>query len=256
MKGVGKSVVQSGANIIDAANMTTEIVTGHSTYKGDLGGSAKSLSSGSVSTGEYYKENVGNIATFGIYGQGKAVIDYSYGHISEGEFSERVGGTGILQAGAASIAKVAKNPNSVLNKEVNTLARTVVSKLKGKGNSSAASTLLQNKANGAAFEPRAKAYFEREYSGVEQQVTIKSNLSGTRIRVDLIGRDNNGSIGIGEAKSSATAPLTKNQKIAFPEIQENGGIVVGKGIANFPGGTETPPTKAQIIRPENVNKFD
>ena len=34
---------------------------------------------------------------------------------------------------------------------------------------------------------------------------------------------------IQEYKSSLTAPLTNNQARAFPEIFENGGVVVGKG---------------------------
>ena len=48
-----------------------------------------------------------------------------------------------------------------------------------------------------------------------------------------------------------TAPLTNNQKIAFPEIFESGAIVVGKGKGIFTGGYSIPPgTKVKIIRPE------
>ena len=51
-----------------------------------------------------------------------------------------------------------------------------------------------------------------------------------------------------EFKSSATAPLTKNQTIVFPEIFESGGTVVGKGI--FTGGYKIPAgTEVKIIRP-------
>lgn len=68
-------------------------------------------------------------------------------------------------------------------------------------------------------------------------------------RPDFIGRDINGNIVLGEAKSSPTAPLTPNQRKAFPEIAQSGGLVVGKGKPGFPGGTQIPPTQVEIIRP-------
>lgn len=52
-----------------------------------------------------------------------------------------------------------------------------------------------------------------------------------------------------EAKASKTAPLTKNQKKAFPEIEKSGAVVVGKnGLPNYPPGTKIPPQKVRIIR--------
>ena len=61
----------------------------------------------------------------------------------------------------------------------------------------------------------------------------------------------NGNVVINEYKSSLTAPLTSNQKIAFPEIFESGATVVGKGKGIFSGGYQIPPgTKVTIIRPE------
>ena len=63
--------------------------------------------------------------------------------------------------------------------------------------------------------------------------------------------DANGNVVINEYKSSLTAPLTDNQKIAFPEISESGATVVGKGKGIFTGGYQIPPgTKVTIIRPE------
>ncbi|WP_313894282.1 hypothetical protein [Psychrobacillus sp.] len=57
-----------------------------------------------------------------------------------------------------------------------------------------------------------------------------------------------GNIVIEEYKASSTAPLTKNQKVAFLEILESGGTVLGKGKPPFYGGTEIPPTKINIVR--------
>ena len=85
-------------------------------------------------------------------------------------------------------------------------------------------------------------------TGVVQQVTVKTQ-SGTRTRIDLMGRDADGNIVCTECKASETAPLTTNQKIAFPEIQESGAVVVGKGKPGFPGGTQIPPTTVNVVRP-------
>lgn len=55
---------------------------------------------------------------------------------------------------------------------------------------------------------------------------------------------------INEFKSSSTAPLTKNQKVGFPQLELGGGTVVGKGKGVFTEGYEIPAgTKVEIIRP-------
>ncbi|WP_279083804.1 hypothetical protein [Gilliamella apis] len=52
-----------------------------------------------------------------------------------------------------------------------------------------------------------------------------------------------------ECKSSQTAPLTKNQKVGFPELEKSGGVIVGEGKPWFEGGRIIPPTKVEIIKP-------
>ena len=110
------------------------------------------------------------------------------------------------------------------------------------------STLQANKAAGAAFERQVMGQLQKTQSGVVQQVTVKTQ-SGIRTRLDMIGRDASGAIRCTECKASATAPLTRNQRLGFPEIQSGGGVVVGKGKPGFPGGTQIPPTRVDIIRP-------
>lgn len=67
---------------------------------------------------------------------------------------------------------------------------------------------------------------------------------------DAIGLDSNGRVVINEFKSSATAPLTYNQKHAFPEIFSSGGTVVGKGEGIFTNGYQIPVgIKVKVIRP-------
>ena len=108
--------------------------------------------------------------------------------------------------------------------------------------------LEKNKAAGAAFEEEAYSGFSEEMEESGQQVTIKTG-SGTRTRLDMIGRDANGDIACVECKASDTAPLTRNQKRAFPEIEQSGGRIMGKGKPGFPGGTQIPPTRVEILRP-------
>ena len=119
----------------------------------------------------------------------------------------------------------------------------------GKG-SSKADVLAQNRANGRAFEQQEFAKFSSQNNKAVEQITVKTP-SGVRTRVDAIGLDVNGNVVINEYKSSLTAPLTNNQKAAFPEILERGATVVGKGKGIFTGGYQIPPgTEVKIIRPE------
>jgi len=91
---------------------------------------------------------------------------------------------------------------------------------------------------------------ESGHKNITEQVTIKAE-NGVKTRVDVISNDKSGKVKLTEAKSSQTAPLTKNQKSAFPSIEQKGGTVVGKGKPGFEGGTEIPPTKVDIVRPKN-----
>ena len=63
---------------------------------------------------------------------------------------------------------------------------------------------------------------------VQEQITIVTK-DGTKIRVDAIGYDKTGALLIEEYKSSATAPLTSNQRDGFVELLESGGVIVGEG---------------------------
>jgi RHS repeat-associated protein len=112
------------------------------------------------------------------------------------------------------------------------------------------STVRANASKGAAFEEEVVKQAQKTQTGVVQQVTVKTQ-SGVRTRIDVAGRDaSTGAVRLTEAKSSGTAPLTKNQKAAFPEIEQSGATVLGKGKPGFDGGTAIPPTKVDIVRPE------
>lgn len=115
---------------------------------------------------------------------------------------------------------------------------------------SKAEILAENRANGKAFESEQIDVIKKKWGIAVEQITIRTN-SGTKTRVDTMGIDKQGNIRMAEFKSSATAPLTKNQKIAFPEIYNSGGVVVGKGKGMFTEGYKIPTgIEIEIIRPK------
>lgn len=69
------------------------------------------------------------------------------------------------------------------------------------------------------------------------------------MRLDALGTDTATSdIKLTDGKASATAPLTPNQTVVYPELEVSGGVVVGKGKPPYVGGTQIPPTKVDVIR--------
>lgn len=112
-----------------------------------------------------------------------------------------------------------------------------------------AGTIAANRAKGEAFEQAVVASAKSRGAEVVEQITVKTQ-SGTKTRLDMISREADGGCRLVECKSSATAGLTRNQGKAFPEIESGGATVVGKGKGDFPGGTQIPPQKVEIIRPE------
>lgn len=120
----------------------------------------------------------------------------------------------------------------------------------------ATSTLAQNQAQANAFEKVVVSNLAQEgHTGISQQVTIKAN-NGVKTKLDVVSNSPSGQTVLTEAKSSATAPLTPNQKLAFPSIAQSGGVVVGQGKPGFPGGTVIPPTQVNIVRPSiNDNTY-
>ncbi len=113
-------------------------------------------------------------------------------------------------------------------------------------------TIIENAAQGREFE---KSVGKTLGDKTASQVTVEV-ADGTRTRVDFI-ENIEGEIKLIEAKSSKTAPLTKNQKAAFPQIKTSGGKILGKKGAEIgiPSGTMIPPTKVDVIRPEDLLKL-
>ena len=95
--------------------------------------------------------------------------------------------------------------------------------------------LRENKENGDAFEKEHFNELKSKYDNAETQITVDAD--GTKTRFDGIAYDEqNNTYVIEEYKSSPTAPLTPNQKIAFDNLEQYGGIVVGNGKGIFKGG--------------------
>jgi hypothetical protein len=128
------------------------------------------------------------------------------------------------------------------------LLRGTVGAISDSGAVAAADQLAANRAAGAAFEQAVEAGLEQGRLTIGRQVTIGTE-SGIRTRLDFLTRDPlTGQIGCIECKASQTAPLTPNQSLAFPQIEQSGGTILGAGKPDFPGGTQISPTAVQIVR--------
>ena len=111
-----------------------------------------------------------------------------------------------------------------------------------------AERLASNATKGAAFEKSVVAAERARGVEVVEQITVKTE-SGRRTRLDVVSREGDGACKLIECKSSASAPLRRNQEKAFSEIERSGAEVVGKGKGSFPGGTEIPAQRVDVRRP-------
>jgi len=123
------------------------------------------------------------------------------------------------------------------------VAKTVAPKIT---KATRAANLAKNKQAGNTWAKKVNLGMNKGYKNVQREVTLKTK-SGTKVRVDNIGT-RNGKPELVESKASQSAALTKNQKIAFPEIQKSGGVVVGKGKPGYPPGTIIDPQKVRVVR--------
>ena len=106
--------------------------------------------------------------------------------------------------------------------------------------------LEKNKKSGEDFEMEIYQKKVKQGFKPQKQITVKTK-SGVKTRLDIISKE--GGLDVcTECKASITAPLTKNQKKAFPEIERTGATVVGKGKPGYPKGTKIKPTKVIIER--------
>jgi hypothetical protein len=112
-----------------------------------------------------------------------------------------------------------------------------------------------NRENGDAWENKIFDARQSMNGNAVRQLTIKSNESGKKTKIDVASRDpQTGAPILDEGKASVTAPLTKNQTQVFPELERSGGVVVGRGKPGFEGGTIIPPTRVTIVRPPQEEK--
>ena len=96
------------------------------------------------------------------------------------------------------------------------------------GDFSKGAQILENAAQGKAFQEAVAAEKAVTDTNVVQNVTIKTE-SGVKTVMDIVSKDASGNTALTEAKSSATARLTPNQTAAHPEIGQTGGTVVSQG---------------------------
>ena len=123
-------------------------------------------------------------------------------------------------------------------------------KVNDMNNLSSTTKIVENAKKRRDFE---KKVGERIGKNKASQVTIEVK-DGTKTRMDFISVEN-GELKLIEAKSSIDAPLTPNQRTAHPQIELEGGVIKGnKGNEiGLPHGTNLPPTKVDIIRPNSID---
>lgn len=106
-----------------------------------------------------------------------------------------------------------------------------------------------NAANGEAWASEVAAGMEAEGWTVSREVTLETS-QGVKTRMDIVGTKPGSSPRLVEAKASAKAPHTKNQKVAHPQIKAGGAVVKGAGKPGIPGGTVLKPTEVEVVRPK------
>lgn len=108
------------------------------------------------------------------------------------------------------------------------------------------SKVIDNKLQGDKFEQEQYEKLVSQGYDPQRQVMVETP-SGVRTILDLIMKKDGVDVCI-ECKSSPTAPLTSNQKKAFPEIKEKGATVISSGKDGYPKGTIIKPTEVHIER--------
>jgi hypothetical protein len=107
---------------------------------------------------------------------------------------------------------------------------------------------------GKPFENEVGDVLRAGNSTTVPQVMLETE-SGTRVVVDWVGMNEDGTFKLTEAKGSADAKLTANQRVGYPEIATSGARVVSTEIAGLPAGTEIPPTRVRVVRPAVLERL-
>lgn len=104
--------------------------------------------------------------------------------------------------------------------------------------------LARNQQVGAAAENEANRILARRHVRYERQVTLaveSDEGKNINVRADAIGQDEDGNFVIYEIKASMTAPLTSNQKKAYPLIYEKGARIISPRVRTIFGTDTIPP---------------
>ena len=103
------------------------------------------------------------------------------------------------------------------------------------------STVGDNKIIGDSYRDEIFNKYKNKGLEPEKEVLVETS-SGIRTRIDVL-HTRNGNVRCTECKASLSAPLTKNQRLAFPEIEKSGAVVI----------SDTPTySKGTVIKPHKV----
>lgn len=109
-----------------------------------------------------------------------------------------------------------------------------------------ANSKLQEMANDTRLEN--SRFFEKSAAQVTMDVDVPG-MGSVRIRMDHVGETRSGRMVMFESKASKTAPLTNNQKLAFPQIAISGAWIAGKKSEQLGNVKRVPPGRVRVLRP-------
>jgi hypothetical protein len=98
---MGCTAIDAGLGAVTIASMAT----GEPIVFEPWSSALKSMDNGDMTAGEYYANTLPNIATLGVYGQGRAVRQWWNGDITDDEMQQNVGGTAVLQIAPVVVKK-------------------------------------------------------------------------------------------------------------------------------------------------------
>jgi hypothetical protein len=93
-QGIWNGAKQFGEQVADGVNAITD----GSLYNRNLSNLGNASTSDAFSQTDYYENTVPNVLSFGVYGEGQALYQYSQGQLTGTQFTQQMAGTGFFQA--------------------------------------------------------------------------------------------------------------------------------------------------------------
>ena len=185
----------------------------------------------------------------------KGAIKRGVGRVA-GAWFGRAAGRGVAEAAARNAA--ARGAGEILGGGAEAAARALGPTSVEQGRDALGRYLPRNGGelrSGGPFEDSLDALV-REYAdagSVARQLQVKT-ASGQRPIIDSVARFG-GKPFYFEAKGSATASLTRPQRLGYLQIHSSGAVVVSRTVQQYRAGTLMLPGRVRVVRPEDLARL-